>query len=107
PCHLTSAGAPWDPHPSPTRRSSDLAASLDGALLNAGTGTVSFAVADGGMFFVFASDVSSSVFTTGMGFSFTVTLADGSVVMVPTALKVTRLNSSHVESASAGSSLTQ
>ena len=60
--------------------------SLDGALLNAGTGTVSFAVADGGVFFVFASDVSSSVFTPGMGFSLTVTLADGSVVMVPTTI---------------------
>src|SRR5207302_3001816 len=81
-----SGGGVWDTDPATANWALGAAASLDGALLNAGTGTVSFAVADGGMFFVFASDFSSSVFTPGMGFSLTVTLADGSVVMVPTTI---------------------
>jgi len=79
-------GGVWDTDPATANWALGAAASLDGALLNAGTGTVSFAVADGGVFFVFASDVSSSVFTPGTGFSLTVTLADGSVVMVPTTI---------------------
>ena len=82
----SASGGVWDTDPATVNWALGAAASLDGALLNAGTGTVSFAVADGGVFFVFASDVSSSVFTPGMGFSLTVTLADGSVVMVPTTI---------------------
>src|SRR5881296_3136413 len=82
----SAGGGVWDTDPATANWALGAAASLDGALLNAGTGTVSFAVADGGGFFVFASDVSSSVFTPGMGFSLTVTLADGSVVMVPTTI---------------------
>src|SRR5437879_4612394 len=82
----SASGGVWDTDPATAHWALGAAASLDGVLLNAGTGTVSFAVADGGVFFVFASDVSSSVFTPGMGFSLTVTLADGSVVMVPTTI---------------------
>src|SRR5437667_9182264 len=82
----SASGGVWDTDPATAHWALGAAASLDGVLLNAGTGTVSFAVADGGVFFVFASDVSSSVFTPGTGFSLTVTLADGSVVMVPTTI---------------------
>src|SRR5438034_11035451 len=52
------------------------AGSLDGGLLNAGTGTVSFGVADGGTFFVFGADP-SSVFTSGASFTLTANFADG------------------------------
>src|SRR2546427_1780783 len=52
-----------------------------GALLNAGNGTVSFGVADGGAaFFVFASDLNLTAFSSGASF---------------TDRKSTRLNSSH------------
>src|SRR5206468_3620933 len=51
-------------------------AGLDGALLNSGTGTVSFGVADGGAFFVFAADP-SSVFTSGVSFTLIANFADG------------------------------
>ena len=46
---------------------------------------MSFAVADGSAFVVFASDF-GSVFSPGTSFSLTVTLADGSVVTVPTTI---------------------
>src|SRR5438093_418073 len=66
-------------------------ASLDGALLNAGTGTVSFGVADGGAFFVFASDLNPTVFGSGAGFTLIANFADGtsasasaSVPLMPT-----------------------
>src|SRR3989441_5821368 len=65
--------------------------SLDGALLNAGTGTVSFGVADGGAFFVFASDLNPPVFGSGAGFTLTANFGDGtsasasaSVPLMPT-----------------------
>src|SRR2546428_4853389 len=51
--------------PDTTLFRSGAAASLDAALLNAGTGTVSFTVADGGVFFVFASDFSPTQFSSG------------------------------------------
>src|SRR5262249_25533198 len=46
----------WDTNPSTGAWALAAASGLDGALLNAGNGTVSFAVADGGSFNVFASD---------------------------------------------------
>src|SRR2546425_9272742 len=65
--------------------------SVDGALLNAGTGTVSFGVADGGAFFVFASDLNPTVFGSGAGFTLIANFADGtsasasaSVPLMPT-----------------------
>src|SRR5205823_7990155 len=57
-------------------RSLGAAGSLDGGLLNSGTGTVSFGVADGGTFFVFAADP-TSVFTSGASFTLTANFADG------------------------------
>src|SRR5438132_239771 len=79
-------GGVWDTDPATANWALGAAASLDGALLNAGTGTVSFGVADGGAFFVFASDFGPAAFTTGASFSLTVTLADGSVGTVPTTI---------------------
>src|SRR5439155_24956711 len=89
----------------PPRRSSDLAwdtdsaspswalgtaASLDGALLNAGNGSVNFAVADGSIFFLFASEFDPN-FTPGSTIPVTATYADctststtGSLPIVPT-----------------------
>src|SRR3989475_782137 len=50
-------GGVWDTDPATAHWALGAAGSLDGALLNTGTGTVSFGVADGGAFFVFASDL--------------------------------------------------
>src|SRR5437879_11163433 len=52
-------GGVWDTDPATANWALGAGASLDGALLNAGTGTVSFGVGDGGEFFVFASDFRS------------------------------------------------
>ena len=63
------------------------AASLDSALLNAGNGTVNFALADGGAFLLVAPDVSPSLFIPGTSFSsVTGTFAGGSVVTVTTTI---------------------
>src|SRR5207247_7981540 len=70
-----ASGGVWDTDPATANWALGAAASLDGALLNTGTGTVSFGVADGGEFFVFASDFGPAAFTTGASFSLTVTLA--------------------------------
>jgi hypothetical protein len=77
----SGGGGIWDTDPNTTYWALGVATSLDGALLNAGNGTVSFAVADGGAFLVFAADP-SAVFTTGTSFSLTVNLVDGSVATV-------------------------
>jgi hypothetical protein len=56
-----------------------VAASLDGALLNApGTMAVNFPVADGGTFVVFASDYQGGEFLSGRTLTLTATFADGS-----------------------------
>src|SRR5437667_5247047 len=47
-----ASGGVWDTDPATANWALGAAASLDGALLNTGTGTVSFGVADGGEFFV-------------------------------------------------------
>src|SRR5256712_600159 len=51
---LRSSGGVWDTDPATAHLGLRASASLDGALLNTGTGTVSFGVADGGAFFAFA-----------------------------------------------------
>src|SRR5213080_4723242 len=73
---LRSSGGVWDTDPATAHWALGAAGSLDGGLLNAGTGTVSFGVADGGTFFVFAADP-SSVFTSGASFTLTANFADG------------------------------
>src|SRR5207247_9494696 len=82
---LRSCGV-WDTDPATAHWALGASAGLDGALLNSGTGTVSFGVVDGAEFFVFASDFGPAAFTTGSGFSLTVTLADGSVATVQTTI---------------------
>src|SRR5947207_7177969 len=62
-------GGVWDTDPATANWALGAAASLDGALLNAVTGTVSFGVADGGAFFVLASDLIPSLFGSGAGFT--------------------------------------
>ena len=76
----------WDTDPATFYWAMGATASLDGTLLNAGNGTVNFAVADGGAFLVFASDFSPSPYTPGTSFSLTGTFADGSVVTVTTTI---------------------
>src|SRR5437667_3018075 len=70
-------GGVWDTDPATANWALGATASLHAALLNAGTGTVSFAVADGGGFFVFASDFSSTQFSRGASFTRTAALAAG------------------------------
>src|SRR6059058_6143297 len=74
---LRSSGGVWDTDPATAHWALGASASLDGALLNAGTGTVSFGVADGGAFFAFASDLNPTVFGSGAGFTLIANFADG------------------------------
>src|SRR2546425_11572621 len=87
----TGGGGVWDTDPATAHWALGAAGSLDGALLNTGTGTVSFGVADGGAFFVFASDLNPTVFGSGAGFTLIANFADGtsasasaSVPLMPT-----------------------
>src|SRR5207247_4219851 len=60
-----ASGGVWDTDPATANWALGAAASLDGALLNAGTGTVSCGVADGGAFVVFAADLNPTLFGSG------------------------------------------
>jgi hypothetical protein len=68
----------WDTIPSNGFWVLGAANSLEAPLLNSATGAVSFAVADGGSFTVFASDFNNSLFGPGSSFALTVNFADGS-----------------------------
>jgi len=80
-----ASGGTWDTDSASRSWALGTAASLDGALLNAGNGTVNFAVADGSVFFLFASEF-NAVFAPGASFSVTASFADGSVATVPTTI---------------------
>src|SRR5204862_7548753 len=86
-------GGVWDTDPATAHWALGAAGGLDGALLNSGTGTVSFGVADGGAFFVFAADP-SSVFTSGVSFTLIANFADGTsasatvTVLIPTTCRM-------------------
>src|SRR5882672_7547 len=67
----------WDSNSSTSYWALGATTGLDSALLNGANGTVSFPVADGGTFFLFASDLSPSPFTTGTSFTLTANFADG------------------------------
>jgi Subtilase family/IPT/TIG domain len=82
---LRANGGVWDTDGATANWALGATASLDGALLNAGNGAVSFGVADGGVFYVFAADP-NSVFTSGASFTLTASFADGSLVTVPTTI---------------------
>src|SRR4029453_9751492 len=66
-----SGGGIWDTDPATPYWALGASSSLDSALLNTGSGTVSFGVADGGAFLVFASDLSPTPFSTGSSFTLT------------------------------------
>src|SRR5256712_7413262 len=70
-------GGVWDTDPATAHWALGAAGSLGGALLNTGSGTVRFGVADGGAFFVFASDLNPTVFGSGAGFTLTANFGDG------------------------------
>src|SRR5438309_124756 len=70
-------GGVWDTDPATANWALGAGACLLEALLHAGTGTVSFGVADGGAFFVFASDLNPTVFGSGAGFTLTANFGDG------------------------------
>src|SRR2546427_5044003 len=99
-------GGVWDTDPATANWALGATASLDAALLNAGTGTVSFAVADGGVFFVFASDFSPTQFSSGASFTLTATFADGSSAVATVILTVPTIASVSPSSGAPGASLT-
>src|SRR5207249_2730824 len=74
---LRTGGGVWDTDPATAHWALGASTSLDGALLNAGNGTVSFGVADGGAFFVFASDLNLTAFSSGASFTLTANFGDG------------------------------
>jgi len=82
---LRSSGGVWDTDPATPHWVLGASVSLDSALLNAANGAVSFGVADGGVFYVFASDPNAA-FTPGTSFTLTVILADTSVATVSTTI---------------------
>jgi hypothetical protein len=62
-----------------------VASSLDGVLLNAaGMMAVSFPVADGGSFVVFASDYLTGEFLSGRALTLTATFSDGTTAIATT-----------------------
>src|SRR5256886_11186558 len=68
--------------------------------------SVSFAVADGGVFFVFASDFSPTQFSSGASFTLTATFADGSSAVATVTLTVPTIASVSPSSGAPGASLT-
>src|SRR2546422_7423730 len=84
-------GGVWVTDPATANWALGAGASLDGALLNAGTGTVSFGVADGGTFFLLAPVLNPTVLGIGAGVTLIANFADGtsasasaSVPLMPT-----------------------
>src|SRR5262249_13108909 len=73
----TSGGGIWDTDPATSYWALGTTTSLDGSLVNAANGTVSLPVADGAAFFVFASDLNPTPFSSGAGFTLTASFADG------------------------------
>src|SRR5204862_6774993 len=57
-------GGTWDTDAATSFWALGVSAALDGALLNAGSGVVNVAVADGGAFYIFAADFNPSPYTT-------------------------------------------
>src|SRR5262249_43042770 len=76
----------WDTNSTTPYWALGASSGVDGSLLNAANGTVSFGVADGGAFHVFASDLSPTPFATGNAFSVTASFADGTTATATTTL---------------------
>src|SRR2546425_2724170 len=84
-------GGVWDTDPATANWALGAGASLDGALLNAGSGTVGCGGAEGVACFVSSSDLIPTVFGSGAGFTLIANFADGtsasasaSVPLMPT-----------------------
>jgi subtilisin family serine protease len=76
----SNAAGLWDTDPATSSWSLGAASGIDGALLNAGTGAVSFPVSDGGSFVVFAAEDSvAGHFRGGRVLTLVARFADGSV----------------------------
>src|SRR5262249_30894687 len=71
----SGGGGIWDTDPATPYWALGATASLDSGLLNAAGGAVSFPVADGGAFFLFASDLTPTPFTTRSTFTLTANFA--------------------------------
>jgi hypothetical protein len=76
-----AASGRWDTIPSNGYWLVGAAAELDTALLNGANGTVSFAVADGGGFVVFATDWFGSKFVSGTMLTLTATFSDSTTAV--------------------------
>src|SRR4029450_9538305 len=101
------SGGIWDTDPATSYWALGATANLDGALLNAANGTVSFGVADGGSFYVFASDLNPTPFRGGAVFTLSANFADGtSATTTVTLPAVPTITSVSPNAGSAGTSLT-
>jgi len=81
----SSAPGTWDTTSGTEYWVLGVASSLDGGLLNAsGTMAVSFTVANGGSFVVFASDYQNVEFTTGRTLTLTATFSNGTTATAVT-----------------------
>jgi subtilisin family serine protease len=78
------AGVIWDTDPSTPYWILGAGSTLDSPVLNASNGTVSFSVAQGQTFYVFAADTSTSLFVPGATFVLTARFADGSTATANT-----------------------
>lgn len=74
----SDAAGIWDTLPTTGYWILGAGSTLDGALLNAGNGTVNFPAAEGQTFYVFAADTASSLFVPGATFVLTARFGDGS-----------------------------
>src|SRR5439155_7331742 len=70
-------GGVWDTDPTTANWALGAAGSLDGALLNSGTGTVSFGDANGRRLMVFDVALKQTVFGSGASFTLIANFADG------------------------------
>src|SRR5262245_17843984 len=103
----TSGGGIWDTDPATSYWALGTTTSLDGALVNAGNGTVNLPVADGGAFFVFASDLSPTPFSSGAAFTLTANFADGTTAVATVTLpQMPSITSLSPNSGAPGASLT-
>src|SRR5206468_2155357 len=99
-------GGVWDTDPTTANWALGAAGSLDGALLNSGTGTVSFGVADGGAFLVFASDLNPAVFGSAASFTLVANFADGPSASASASVLMPTISSVSPSTGVQGASLT-
>src|SRR5881296_268994 len=99
-------GGVWDTDPATANWALGASGSLDGALLNSGSGTVSFGVADGGAFLVFASDLNPTVFGSGASFTLIANFADGTSASASASVLMPTISSVSPSTGVQGASLT-